>query len=74
MRSATLWGRIARSGGWWERAGWATEEWDVETEGGGLYRLAHNGDEWRIEGSYNEPPAEHRPGSQAVVPMPPQET
>jgi len=50
-------GPYRASGGWWEREAWATEEWDIETEGGGLYRLARNGGEWRVEGSYNEPPA-----------------
>ena len=63
-------GPYRANGGWWERESWATEEWDIETEGGGLYRLARNGDEWRVEGSYNEPPAGRAAG--AVVPMPPQ--
>ena len=59
-------GPYRASGGWWERESWATEEWDIETEGGGLYRLARTGDAWRVEGSYNEPmPGNHR----TVVPM-----
>ncbi|MEO6742042.1 MAG: DNA polymerase Y family protein [Chthoniobacteraceae bacterium] len=65
-------GPYRASGGWWEReqqGNWATEEWDVETEGGGLYRLARSGNEWRIEGSYNEPPVQNRPGPHAIVPM-----
>lgn len=62
-------GPYRASGGWWESARWATEEWDIATEDGGLYRLTRAGGEWRIEGSYNEPPAENRPGSRAVVPM-----
>jgi protein ImuB len=63
-------GPYRASGGWWERESWGTEEWDIETEGGGLYRLARNGDEWRIEGSYDEPSAAGT--ACAVVAMPPQ--
>ena len=63
-------GPYRASGGWWERESWATEEWDVETEAGGLYRLARHGEEWRVEGTYNEPPVVS--GARAVVPMPPQ--
>ncbi len=59
-------GPYRASGGWWESERWATEEWDVETESGGLYRLARAGGEWRIEGSYDEPLSENR---RAVVPM-----
>ncbi len=65
-------GPYRASGGWWERESWATEEWDIETEGGGLYRLARTGDEWRVEGSYNEPSAASAP--HAIVPMHPQGT
>ena len=65
-------GPYRASGGWWERESWATEEWDIETEAGGLYRLARTGDEWRVEGSYDEPPAAS--AKRAVVPMPPQST
>ena len=48
-------GPYRASGGWWESDRWSTEEWDVEMEKGGLYRLARVGHEWRIEGSYDEP-------------------
>ncbi len=51
-------GPYRASGGWWESERWATEEWDIETEAGGLYRLTRSGGEWRVEGSYDEPPAE----------------
>ena len=62
-------GPYRASGGWWESARWATEEWDIETESGALYRLVRAGGEWRIEGSYEEPLAEMRRGTHAVVPM-----
>lgn len=64
-------GPYRASGGWWERDRWASEEWDVEMEAGGLYRLARADDEWRIEGSYDEPPAANRREARAVVPMRP---
>ena len=53
-------GPYRASGGWWESTCWATEEWDVETDDGGIYRLARSGNEWRIEGSYDEAPMAHR--------------
>jgi protein ImuB len=48
-------GPYRASGGWWESDCWGREEWDIELETGGLYRLARNRHEWRIEGSYDEP-------------------
>ena len=63
-------GPYRASGGWWESDRWSTEEWDVEMDGGGLYRLARVRNEWRIEGSYDEPlPASGRghPTGPAVV-------
>lgn len=65
-------GPYRASGGWWERDQWAAEEWDVEMESGGLYRIARVAGAWRIEGSYDEPPAINRRGARAVVPMQPQ--
>jgi protein ImuB len=53
-------GPYRASGGWWECDRWSTEEWDVEMEQGGLYRLARVAHEWRIEGSYDEPLPENR--------------
>ena len=47
-------GPYRASGGWWETARWATEEWDVEIEGLGLFRLRRNADAWLVEGSYDE--------------------
>ena len=59
-------GPYRASGSWWESDRWAMEEWDVELEQGGLYRLARAGAEWRIEGSYDELlPATSR----VIVPM-----
>lgn len=47
-------GPYRASGGWWESDRWTTEEWDIELEDGGLYRLARAGNAWRVEGSYEE--------------------
>jgi protein ImuB len=66
-------GPYRASGMWWERERWITEEWDVQTEDGGLYRLARVGGEWRIEGSYDEPLTEQRRGARTIVPMRPPE-
>jgi protein ImuB len=41
------------SGQWWDQSFWATEEWDVELPGGGLYRLAREMDEWKLVGIYD---------------------
>lgn len=41
------------SGGWWERGrAWERVEWDVELACGGLYRVACDGGDWQLEGSY----------------------
>jgi protein ImuB len=37
---------------WWDRA-WRTQEWDVEVENGGVYRLCKAGDEWFLVGEYD---------------------
>ena len=63
-------GPYRASGGWWESDQWAAEEWDIEMEQGGLYRLARVGGGWRIEGGYDEPAAELREKGRVVVPMP----
>lgn len=43
------------SGEWWRVSPWSREEWDVETEAGGLYRLYQEIDSrrWFVEGSYD---------------------
>ena len=55
-------GRIARqagpwrtSGNWWTAGAWARDEWDIELDGGALYRIYCNTNtgRWFIEGSYD---------------------
>ncbi len=40
------------SGGWWEPGGWSREEWDVELEGGALWRIHRESGRWFLEGIY----------------------
>lgn len=37
---------------WWNRP-WNTNEWDIEVEDGGVYRLRRDGDEWSFIGEYD---------------------
>jgi protein ImuB len=46
-------GPYRASGAWWERDVWATEEWDIETDGG-IFRLRRDRREWVVEGSYDD--------------------
>jgi len=46
-------GPYCLSGNWWEPGAWLTEEWDILLNEGGMYRIARNGDEWRVEGCYD---------------------
>ena len=44
-----VWRRNSR---WWD-ARWETEEWDVELENGGVYRLSKVGKKWFLAGEYD---------------------
>lgn len=46
-------GPFRLSGDWWDKDGWAREEWDVEIGQRGLYRLLHTAEGWFIEGIYD---------------------
>jgi hypothetical protein len=37
---------------WWDKR-WSLEEWDVEVENHGVYRLAKTESEWLITGEYD---------------------
>jgi protein ImuB len=37
---------------WWDKP-WRTQEWDVEIENGGVYRLCKAGKEWFLAGEYD---------------------
>ncbi len=59
IRTRLFSGRVAEYSGvwkadskWWEH-GWTTREWDIEVEGGGIYRLGKIGAEWFLIGEYD---------------------
>ena len=37
---------------WWDRS-WRTEEWDVEVEDNGVYRLCNVNRDWFLSGEYD---------------------
>ena len=41
------------SGDWWTTTPWAREEWDVELNDGGLYRVYSASERWYLEGMYD---------------------
>jgi protein ImuB len=42
------------SGGWWSHAPWQRDEWDIELEGGVLYRVYKDGPKgWFVDGNYD---------------------
>jgi protein ImuB len=59
LRTADLRGYVKEYSGVWRRnsqwwsKGWKTEEWDVELENGGVYRLAKAGKKWYLTGEYD---------------------
>jgi protein ImuB len=46
-------GNWINSGQWWNEAEWRNEEWDVELDNGGIYRLARINKNWFILGEYD---------------------
>ena len=40
------------SSDWWDQQPWSREEWDVELDQGGIYRIFRNRQGWYAEGSY----------------------
>jgi protein ImuB len=60
VRTARFSGKVIEYGGvwtesaqWWNAANWRTEEWDIEIENGGIYRLARAGRDWFVTGEYD---------------------
>lgn len=41
------------SGHWWDAGAWEREEWDVEIEGAGLWRIFRDGGCWFLDGVYD---------------------
>lgn len=59
VRSREITGRVTECSGvwradskWWGR-GWRTQEWDVEIEGRGVYRLSKTKSDWFLVGEYD---------------------
>lgn len=60
VRSGILDGTVRRargpwllSGDWWQEERWSREEWDIEMQGTGLYRLVREKRMWFVEGMYD---------------------
>jgi protein ImuB len=41
------------SGNWWDLSRWEIQEWDIELDNGGLYRLVQSMDRWEVVGMYD---------------------
>ena len=59
IRTRFFSGRVAEYSGvwkanskWWDRS-WKTQEWDIEIEDHGVYRLCKVGDDWFLAGEYD---------------------
>ncbi len=53
-RVTSLAGPWQSAGDWWEsERAWRREEWDVELESAGLYRVVHSPTGWFVEGEYD---------------------
>lgn len=59
VRTPRLSGRVKKYGGvwrensyWWNRP-WSKQEWDIEVENNGIYRLGKKGKEWFLVGEYD---------------------
>lgn len=59
VRTRRFAGHVLRSSGvwrgsshWWDRS-WRTQEWDIEVEDAGIYRLSKEGNEWFVIGEYD---------------------
>lgn len=59
VRTRRFAGHVLRSSGvwrgsshWWDRL-WRTQEWDIEIEDHGIYRLSKEGNEWFVVGEYD---------------------
>lgn len=59
LRTRNFSGRVVNYSGvwradskWWDHP-WRTEEWDVEVEGHGVYRLCLSGKDWFVAGEYD---------------------
>jgi protein ImuB len=62
LRSSIVTGRILEirgpwklSGHWWDLSRWENQEWDIELDNGGLYRLVQSGGGggWHVSGVYD---------------------
>lgn len=59
VKSRSISGHVVKCSGvwkgnshWWDK-NWRTNEWDIEVEGNGIYRLCKAGDEWFLTGEYD---------------------
>lgn len=54
LRISKISGPWQSSGDWWDKQHWSRLEWDIETDGGSLYRLSQQpGGGWFVDGVYD---------------------